>query len=267
MLRQHCYRQKWVKSVQIKLWIFLVLTVLTGLIFLLCCPQLYYFNDKIKYKNFCVYYDKKLPIELYSVLDTVDELVRKSELYDPKLNFKIFLRSDANKYNRLPFQFPDSCSAWVIPVIKNVFLYQSDPAMNTSYNHVGDVRVLTSVLAHELTHVMVENKKFLKSKMAYFDADSNLEFGLWKEEGYAEYIAGGSSIALEEGLKILGSEDLLEHAYASHRMEYFKYWFAVRYLIQEKSMTFKEILDAKLKFDDVLREARYFVMHSKDGLS
>lgn len=89
--------------------------------------------------------------------------------------------------------------------------------------------------------------------MAFFDKDSLSEFGLWKEEGYAEYIAGGSSIELDEGLKIFNNTSSLE--YAPH-IEYFKYWFAVHYLILNKNMTFKEILNSKLKLPDVLEEAQ-----------
>ena len=217
-------------------------------------PQAYYFNDKIEYKNFKVYYDKKIPDQIYEILDTVDLLIQKSDFYDSKVNFKIFLRSDVDKYNALPFQFPAGCAAWVIPGIKNVFVYKSDCATNTSYNYLGHTRSLSTVLAHELIHVLVENGYFFKSKRAYFDKDSLSQLGvLWKEEGYAEYIAGGSSIEIEEGLKILNNE-ALPH-YAPH-LEYFKCWLTVRYLILEKHMSFEEILDAKLKLDDVLSEAR-----------
>lgn len=219
----------------------------------ICFPQAYYFDDHIEYKNFHVYYDKKIPDQIYPILDTVDDLIRKSDFYDPELKFNIFLRSDVQKYTTFPFQFPDDCTGWTIPLIKNVFLHKADCVTNTSYNHLGHERTLSTILAHELTHVLVENQYFLQSRMAYFDKENVSPFGaLWKEEGYAEYIAGGSPIKLEEGLKILNNQAL--PGYAPH-VEYFKYWLAVRYLMEKKQMTFKEILDSKLKLEDVLREA------------
>lgn len=232
------------------LWIVVISVIFVcALLLIICYPQAYYFNDKIVYKNFHVYYDKKIPDQIYATLDTVDQLIRKSDFYDPNVQFKIFLRSDADNYNVLPFQFPDRGSGCAVSVIKNVFLYRSDCATNTSYNHVGHMRTLSSVLAHELMHVLVENKMFLKSKMAYFD-----QFGsFWKEEGYAEYIAGDLPIKLDEGLKILNNQALPKYAW---HFEYFKYWLAVRYLILEKHMTFEEILDTQLKLDDVLNEAK-----------
>lgn len=243
-------------NLKLVLWGFFILVAsVSMLILIICYPQFYYFNDKIEYKNFKVYYDKKIPDQIYATLDAVDQAIQKSECYDPKLGFKIFLRSEANQYDILPLQFPDKGSRWAIPVIKNVFLYKSDCATNTSYNHIGHTRTLSTVLAHELIHILVENKWFFKSKIAYFDNDSLSQFGLlWKEEGYAEYIAGGPSIKLDEGLKILNNEIPLE--YVPH-LEYFKYWLAVRHLILKKHMTFEEILNTKIKLDDVLNEARY----------
>ncbi len=216
-------------------------------------PQAYYFNDKIEYKNFRLYCDTKIPDQIYPILDEVDRLITQSECYDPHLKFKIFLRSDVNKYNLFPGQFPDGGFGQTISLIKNVFIYKSDCITNTSYTHLGHTRTLSNVLAHELTHVLVENKWLLKSKSEYFSKDSSLEFGLWKEEGYAEYVAGGSSISLDDGLKMLNNEVSIE---CVPQFEYFKYWFAVRHLILNKHMTFEEILYKKLNLDDVLKEAK-----------
>lgn len=218
---------------------------------IICFPQLYYFNDKIEYKNFRVYCDIKIPDQIYPILDEVDRLIRQSDCYDPHLKFKIFLRSDVNKYNLFPGQFPDGGFGQAIPLIKNVFLYKSDCATNTSYTHLGATRTLSNVLAHELMHVLIENKWLFKSKSEYFLS----KFGrLWKEEGYAEYVAGGPSLSIEEGLKMLNNEVPIE---CVPQFEYFKYWLAIRHLILKKHMTFEEILYAQLYLDDVLQEAKH----------
>lgn len=223
------------------------------LIAIISYPQAYYFNDKIEYKNFRVYCDIKIPDQIYPILDEVDLLIRQSDCYDPHLKFNIFLRSDVNKYNLFPGQFPNGGFGQTISLIKNVFIYKSDCETNTSYTHLGATRTLSNVLAHELTHVLIENKWLLKSKSEYFNKNSSFEFGLWKEEGYAEYVAGGSSISLDDGLKMLNNEVAIE---CVPQFEYFKCWLAVRHLILKKHMTFEEILHAKLNLDDVLREAK-----------
>jgi len=102
---------------------------------------------------------------MYALLDKVENLIKQSELYDANLTFKVFLRNDPSNYTFLPFQFPNDCSGWAIPGIKNIYLYQSDCATNSTYNPRGDVRSITSVLAHEMVHVMVENRFFfIKAK-------------------------------------------------------------------------------------------------------
>ena len=261
-----------------------------ALITIISYPQAYYFNDKIEYKNFLVYCDIKIPDQIYPILDEVDRLIMQSDCYDPHLKFNIFLRSDVNKYNLFPGQFPNGGFGQTISLIKNVFIYKSDCATNTSYTHLGHTRTLSNVLAHELTqyalkkswqngwfshgsrgefdknrpfchdflsayltHVLIENKWLLKSKSEYFDKNSSFEFGLWKEEGYAEYVAGGSSISLDDGLKMLNNEVAIE---CVPQFEYFKCWLAVRHLILKKHMTFEEILYAKLNLDDVLQDAK-----------
>lgn len=88
----------------------------------ICYPQIYYFKDKVYYKSFYVYYDEKIPPEVFPILDQVEEKLKKSSLYDQNVNFKIFLRSDVNNYNILPYQFNNNVAGWVIAFIKNVFL-------------------------------------------------------------------------------------------------------------------------------------------------
>lgn len=233
--------------------VLILIVLIFAFIAIISYPQAYYFNDKIEHKNFRVYCDIKIPDQIYPILDEVDRLIRQSECYDPNLKFNVFLRSDVNKYNLLPGQFPGGGFGQTISLIKNVFIYKSDCVTNTSYTHLGHTRTLSNVLAHELMHVLVENKWLLKSKSEYLSKDSSLEFGLWKEEGYAEYIAGGSSISLDYGLKMLNNEVSIE---CVPQFEYFKYWLAVRHLILKKHMTFEEILYKKLNLDDVLQEAK-----------
>ena len=249
------------KKKRFKKWCILLLSIVVLTAVIIAYPSIYYFKDKIEYKNFQVFYDQKIPNEIFPILDTVEQLIQASECYDPNLKFRIFLRSDPNKYNLFPFQFPEKGSGQTIPAIKNVFLYKSDCLTNTSYNHLGHARPLSSVLAHELTHVMVENKWFFKAKMAYFDQGSLTSFGaLWKEEGYAEYIANDLPITMEEGIKIL--KGMSKSDYLPH-FEYFKYWFAVRHLMLDKHMTFEEILSSNLLIANVLEDA----LREKDSVT
>ena len=52
--------------------IFLMLSAILVLaLIVICYPQIYLFNDKVHYKNFYVYYDKKIPQEIFPILESV----------------------------------------------------------------------------------------------------------------------------------------------------------------------------------------------------
>lgn len=218
----------------------------------ICYPQIYYFNDKVHYKSFYVYYDKKIPQEIFPILDQVEERLKKSQLYDQKVNFKIFLRSDVSNYNILPYQFNNNVAGWVIPFIKNVFLYKADIKNNIAYNPIGHQRPLVSLLSHELTHVLIESKWSLSRVPWLIENSNRSKMGLlWKEEGYAEYISGGTGYSFEEGMSYLNNSNSPFPFYS----EYFKCYLAVRYLIENKGMKIEDIFLRKdINLEDVLNE-------------
>jgi hypothetical protein len=227
-------------------------TILVLALIVICYPQIYFFNDKVHYKNFYVYYDKKIPQEIFPILDQVEERLKKSQLYDQKVNFKIFLRSDVSNYNILPYQFNNNVAGWVIPFIKNVFVYKADIKNNIAYNPIGHQRPLVSLLSHELTHVLIESKWSL-SRIPWLIENSNRsKMGLlWKEEGYAEYISGGTGYSFEEGMSYLNNSKSPFPFYS----EYFKCYLAVRYLIENKGMKIEDIFLRKdINLEDILNE-------------
>lgn len=228
----------------ILLSVFLIVTVL-------CFPQFYYFDHQLIYKNFNLYSDKPFPQKTYSIMDKVEMLIQKSEIYDPHLHFKIFIRSDYSVHNLLPWQFSTSAYAVTRPLIKNVFISKGDFKSNASYKVSGGSRPLNIIIAHELVHVLVENK-FLLQIGQYAEDWSKAGF-LWKEEGYAEFIAGGSTFDLKQGLHILQHQDRVKFNF--YELEYFKYWLAVSYLFEVKHITIKELMESRLSLENVLNEA------------
>ena len=219
---------------------------------IICYPQMYFFNDKVHYKNFYVYYDKKIPQEIFSILDQVETRLKKCQLYDQKVNFKIFLRSNVNNYNTFPYQFNNNAAGWAAPFIKNVFLYKADIKNNIAYNPMGHQRLLVNLLSHELTHVLIESKWPLSRLLWLIDKSNRSKMGLlWKEEGYAEYISGGTGYSFEEGVRYLNNNNSPFPFYT----EYFKCYLAVQYLIENKGMRIEDILLRKdINLEDILTE-------------
>ena len=237
---------------------FFVALILAFLI-VIANPQWYYFEDKLEYKNFLVYYDKSLPNETIAMLDQVEILIKKSPFYRPNLKFKIFLRSDVNKYNLLPFQFSELGYGQTVQMLSNnIYIFRCDIETNSSHNGLGDTRLLSSVIAHEVVHVLIEKRfGYLKSRLRpFFKKYEFSQLGyLWKEEGYAEYIAGGSTAfkTFEEGIAILGGKKKSEHNI--HNIEYFKYWVAIKYLLEVEKLEENRIFKEAFILDDVIAKA------------
>ncbi len=222
-------------------------------------PQWYYFKDKLEYRNFLVYYDKILPDETIAILDQAEVLIKKSFFYRPNLKLKIFLRSDFNKYNLLPFQFRKLGYGWTVQYLSNnIYIFRSDIKTNSSQDGMGGTRLLSNVIAHEATHVLIEKQfGYLKSRFGpFFKKYEFSQLGyLWKEEGYAEYIAGGGTMfnTFEEGIAVLSDKKKSE--YNIHNIEYFKYWVAIKYLLEVEKIEESMIFQEEFILDDLISKA------------
>lgn len=231
--------------------------------FIISYPELYWFSHRLNYKSYSIFYDKEIPKSIFTILDEVDQLIKKSDLYDPKITIKIYVRSDEHKYNSLlPYQFPKHGLGWKLPINNNIFIFKSDISKNESYQALKPNYFipLSYVIAHEAAHVLIESKSFLNSCWLSKINKNNCVFGifgfLWKDEGYAEYIAGGQ-FTLEEGILELKKAETTKEQNLSIKgdVEYFKYFLCIKYLIEKKNLKIKEIFETDLNFDSILTEA------------
>lgn len=236
-----------------------IIVLFAAFIVVITNPQWYYFKDKLEYKNFIVYYDKPLPNENTKMLDEAETLIKKSSFYLSNEKYKIFLRSDINNYTLLPFQFTELGFGRSVQMLSNnIYINKCDVATNISYSGLGDARTLSSVVAHEVVHVLIEKQfGYFKSRLRpFFKKYEFSQFGyLWKEEGYAEYIAGGSPVfkTFEEGIAVLSGRKSSE--LNEHYVEYFKYYVAIKYLLEVEKINEKNIFQEEFLLDDVIAKA------------
>ena len=222
-------------------------------------PQWYYFEDKIEYKNFTVYYDASLTKKTFAILDEVETLIKKSPFYQSNLRLKIFMKSDFNKYTLLPFQFPEIAYGRSVQFLSNnIYISRADIETNSSHDGLGHTRLLSSVVAHEVVHVLIEKQFgfFFSRLRPYFKKYEFSQMGfLWKEEGYAEYIAGRDATikTFEEGIAILGNKKKSE--YNKYLIEYFKCWVAIKYLLEVEKIEANRIFQEEFILDDVISKA------------
>jgi hypothetical protein len=64
----------------------------------------------------------------------------------------------------------------------------------------------------------------------------------WKKEGYAEYVAGGSTLAYEAGVKMWKANPRDGTGY-----QYFKYYMLVKYLLEQEKISVDDLF--KRDFD------------------
>lgn len=190
-------------------------------------PQLA-FGKKITYKSFEVYSHDSLDAAIYSVLDSAQALLNRSEFYKPDhIKQKIFVTSGFNEYTFWAFT---SSGAFAVnqKLTNNIFLAQTNIAENVIKRNSEEynVRSLSGVIAHETTHALLR---------AAFDGQ---DLTVWENEGYCDYVANESSFPTEIGLGILCNG--LQNSSGS--FDYFKYRLFVTYLITTEHLTFRQIL-------------------------
>jgi hypothetical protein len=240
---------------------FLVFLIIFCIGVVILYPQFYCCKNQFQLGQYKIYFcgndeSNNNRAAITTVINRVDKLLRKSELFDHNLHFKIFIRSNNYSCINLPWQFNEKAYGQTIPLFYNIFISKVNIGTSEAFNGAGHSRPLPSVVAHELTHVLYENKfGWIKTRLYdWLDGESKSKLGLlWKEEGYAEYIAGGQAINVAEGLQILKGKS--DPHYNKYEVEYFKCWFAIKYLIEVKHLSISQIINMKISLDTVLQQA------------
>ena len=71
----------------------------------------------------------------------------------------------------------------------------------------------------------------------------------WKREGYAEYVAGGSTLVYETGVRMWKANPGDGTGY-----QYFKYYMLVKYLLEHDKLTVDDLFNRDFNVQDL--EAR-----------
>lgn len=194
-------------------------------------PQLI-FSNKLNYKSFAIYSHDKLDEKIFTVLDSSENLIINSELYNEKSSKKkIFL---CNSFFEYSFFAPTQRHAFACTnsLTNNIMLSKSNILFNKieRNGNENNIRTLSGTIAHEITHILIENKiGFLK----------NIWLDTWKKEGYCDFIAKESSFDFATGIKFLCNNE----GTSSTSFQYFKYRLYVDYLIKDKSLYFSRIVN------------------------
>jgi hypothetical protein len=217
------------------------LVILYGV--LLAFPEIV-FSETIAYKNFRVHSYQPIDDNIYRILDRVSARLASSGIDDPGAIHRIFL---CNSHALYGFFAPRSAGSFGVSygVLRETFLAPSDVALEivtrSALSH--RTRRLSSVIAHELTHLLLVRR---------FGLMRDYWTPAWKKEGFCEYVAGDTTLRSDDGVKHLreGRND------QSGPARYFFYYAAMKYLIDVKCDRIEQIFadDYPVRDPESLRE-------------
>ncbi len=194
---------------------------------ILVFPQVL-FAHEVSYKNFNFYSRQPLDASVYKVLDFAEARLEKSPLYDKNLTKRIFVSETFSFYMFLSPRVRGSF-ANTMPFTGNVTVNKVDIADDSVFRNAetDNRRSLSAVIAHEVTHTLIENK---------FGWAKSLNTPSWKKEGYCEYVAGETTIGFAEGARRWKANPADDSKYL-----YFKYQQMVRYLLDDEKISVEEL--------------------------
>jgi hypothetical protein len=226
----------------------LIIFSVFGYLGLLIYPNFLFGNHYI-YKNFDVYSDQKIPVEINAILDEVLVRIRKSELYDNKNRFSIYFCNSSWRLS-LFTRNPNIGGLVNQGISNNIFIRESEIEKNKIVSPskgqeiaLVEERPLTYFIAHEITHS-------LQTKLDRFMYISTPEYIV---EGYADYIGKGSSIDYKKYVKDFKENDFTMNPNSGL---YNKYHLMIAYLMDIQGMSFREIVHQKINIEEIDQELK-----------
>jgi len=176
------------------------------------------FAHQIEYNSFKVYSQQEFGQGIEGILDDIETALVTSEIYDASLQHDLFFG-----YGNRPFGIVQDIRLWLvsraIPGLQPVLTYNASAPPR--FNHVITFRIpdiggnalrhpdetssinMTQVLTHEVVHTFM---------LARLGIQRVARSPMWKQEGYADYVAASTTILADPNYTIGASvERILNH--------------------------------------------------------
>jgi hypothetical protein len=214
-----------------------------------------------KYERFNVYHHHNLQASFNTRLAEAEDLLTSSALYNESLQFDICL-NDGSVYPTVIEKLTGP--SFARGFYNKVVLYGSLQAQENYIELNGYKWNLTQLLAHEMVHCLqFEHLGLLHSKPIAQIPD-------WKWEGYAEYVARNTA---DTSILVTHISDFIETPAGNWAItlenntiipkQYFEYWLLVRFCLDQKQMTYNQLLSDTKKETVVYSEMmQWYKKHS-----
>ena len=198
----------------------------------------YTLTDKIlEFDNISIYSNQNSKI----TTEDISSRLQKHEI-NFKSNIDIFLPSTASEYDLWTYYMFKGTLGLNQHLLNRIFINPILP----------ENRTISDIIIHELGH------SYLKQEYGYLKMKQIPE---WKQEGFCEYISESSTMDYKEGLSILldtpsESELLNTNSLKEKKYKYFKYRLIFQYLIEQKKMTAKQIIESDIDIKTIENEIK-----------
>ena len=237
------YRAAKARSRAYKALRYLAASATLAYIFLLSFPQAL-FAYETTHNNFKVYSREPLDPNIHAILDSVESRLSASSINDKGLKTRIFISNSHGLYKLLSLYVGGNSFAKGFAALptNNVFVNKSDVARDLVFRDAQEYRErsLSGVVTHEVAHLLVREK---------FGHFRNLTLPAWKQEGYSEYVAGGTLLDQEMGVRRWKENPADDSGY-----RYFKYYMLVKYLIDVKKLSVEDVFTRDFDVRSLERE-------------
>ena len=205
-------------------------SIVLAYVLLLCFPQVL-FGHQVSSDNLTVYSREPLDQNINTVLDRAQQRLATSPLNSADVKPRIFLTNSFRVYSVLSVYVGANSfgKGYAALNTNNIFINKSDVANDLVFRNAPDrnQRSLSGVIAHEITHLLI------RRRYGYL---RNLTMPTWKKEGYAEYVAGSSTLDYETGVRMWKTNTGGGAGY-----QYFKYYMMVKYLLERDKLSVDDL--------------------------
>jgi hypothetical protein len=214
----------------------LVLTV--SYFALLAYPQPL-FAYSAQYENrFTVYSRDPITDDVKQVVAHAEERLRKSPIYTADFDRRVYLAGGHGMYKFLSHKAYHSF-AHSVPFLDNMIINRTDAAADKVFldRPVRNSRSLSGVIAHEVAHLFIRQR---------YGTVKVMMMPTWKTEGYPEYVAGDSTMTLDEGLQLWRDNPADDTGY-----RYIKYTLMVKHLLENERLSVDDLFTSDMNETEV----------------
>lgn len=213
---------------------------IVGLLLVIVLNPMLTYAHKTVHTQYAIYHHKSLEPTVTAKLDKATQLLKASELYNPKLKLDICL-NDGSDYPKLIQTLRGQAFAWGF---YDKVVLQGVAHWKENYVELNGYRWnLTQLLAHEMVHC------FQFDHLGLWKSKPLANIPNWKWEGYAEYISRQNNDQkdllknIERSLS--AKKDKWEIRFADSTIApsaYYDYWILVQYCMDIRKMTYQQML-------------------------